>query len=170
MSSAIFTSGGEAYQVANIVYAGPVAEIPEDRRRNGSTHSFKMVTVTGTSFSYYKDVETARKARGALGAMLDTLKPKAFRHGNEFLDPSRVVSFSNVVAFKNPVESCTHGFVVSVETCEEKNRELWLRYKSEDHARKGRKALWACVHSANGMSNSDAKVEEPAPVADSMPF
>jgi len=31
-----------------------VSEIPENRRQNGSTHSFKIITGLGTVFSYYK--------------------------------------------------------------------------------------------------------------------
>jgi hypothetical protein len=98
MSSAIFTCGNDAYQVSKIIYAGPVTEIPEDRRRNGSTHSFKIVTGLGAVFSYHKNEEMARKSRGALATMLDTLKPKAFKHGyNEFVDPKGIVSFDRTV-------------------------------------------------------------------------
>ncbi|MBN1127710.1 MAG: hypothetical protein JXA71_01910 [Chitinispirillaceae bacterium] len=175
MSSALFTCGNEAYQVSKIIYAGPVSVIPEDRRRNGSTHSFKIVTGLGAVFSYHKDEETARKSRGALAAMLDSLKPKAFKHRyDEFVDPRGIVSFSNVVQFKQPIEQYTHGFVVTMETAAEKNREIWFRYKSEDHAQKGRKALWATVHGANGMSNGQKAAEAPATSgqtnADATPF
>jgi len=171
MSSAIFTSGNEAYQVSNIVYAGPVEEIPEEHRRNGSTHSFKIITGLGASFSYYKDAESARKARGILGSMLDTLKPNAFKRGNVFIDPSRIVSFSSTLQFKKPVGEYTHGVVVSIQCSDEKNREVWLRYKSEDHAEKGRKALWAVVHSVNGMSKaSAAKPVETTVTAEAVPF
>jgi hypothetical protein len=161
MSSAIFSNGNTAYQVANIIYAGSVAEVPENLRQNGSTHSFKIVTGLGSFFSYYKNEEIARKSRGALAGMLDAIKPASFKHGIEFLDPARVVSFSNVVQFKKPIGLYTHGFVVAVETAEEKSQEVWFRYKSEDHAQKGRKALWATVHSVNGM----VKAPEQAPVA-----
>jgi hypothetical protein len=171
MRSAIFSNGSDAYQVEKIVYAGPVAKIPEDRRRNGSTHSFKIITVLGTVYSYYKDEELARKSRGMLGAMLDEIKPHAFRYGIEFLDPSRVVSFSKVVQFKKPMEEYTHGFVITIETAQEKSRELWFRYKSEDHAQKGRKALWASIHAVNGMSKPPEQPKvEVKPVSDGMPF
>ena len=172
MSSAIFSNGNQAYQVSKIIYAGPVSMIPEDRRRNGSTHSFKIITGLGSVFSYYKDEETARKARGMLAGMLESLKPAAFKHGYEFLDPAEVVSFGSVVQFKKPVqEEYTHGFVVSIETLQAKSQELWLRYKSEDHAQKGRKALWASVHGALGLSKpAAAKTAAPQPVTSSMPF
>lgn len=171
MSSAIFTNGNNAYQVANIMYAGSVSEIPENRRQNGSTHSFKMITGLGTVFSYYKNEELARKSRGALAAMLDAVKPKAFKHGWEFIDPSHIVCFSNVVQFKKPVGPYTHGLVLTMDTAEEKSQEIWLRYKSEDHAQKARKALWATVHSANGMSSQAEKppVAEQA-VSSTLPF
>jgi hypothetical protein len=166
MSSAIFSNGNQAYQVAKIIYAGPVSQIPEERRRNGSTHSFKIITGLGTVFSYYKNEEMARKSRGMLAGMLSSLKPAAFKHGYVFIDPAQVVSFGSVVQFKKPVEEYTHGFVISVETAEAKSQEVWLRYRSEDHAQKGRKALWASVHSANGMSKSAAA----QPAASAMPF
>ncbi|MBD3391435.1 MAG: hypothetical protein GF418_05250 [Chitinivibrionales bacterium] len=177
MKSAIFTSGFHAYQVSNIIYAGPVQEIPEERRRNGSTHSFKVLTALGAAYCYYKDVESARKARGALGAMLDTLRPNAFKHGNEYVDPKSVVSFSYVRQFKKPVEECTHGFVVTMLTSDEKNRDVWIRYRSEEHARKGRKVMWAALHSANGLTASARQDDDGQPVAqeapvasDSVPF
>jgi hypothetical protein len=175
MSSAIFTCGNDAYQVAKIIYAGPVSSIPEDRRRNGSTHSFKIVTGLGAVFSYFKDEETAKKSRGALGAMLEVVNPKSFKHGyNEFVDPKGIVSFSKVVQFKQPIDQYTHGFVVTIDTADEKSREVWMRYKSEDHAQKGRKALWAAVHGANGMSAKATTVSAPAdaggPKADTTPF
>jgi hypothetical protein len=162
MSSAIFTNGNNAYQVAKIIYAGSVSEIPEDRRRNDCTHSFKMITGLGTVFSYYKTEDNARKSRGLLAGMLDTVKPIAFKNGTEFVDPARIVSFGNVVEFKKAVGPYTHGFVVTLETAEEKSREIWLRYKSEDHAQKARKAMWGTVHGINGMS---APTEKP-PVAE----
>lgn len=175
MSSAIFTCGNDAYQVSKIIYAGPVSSIPEDRRRNGSTHSFKIVTGLGAVFSYFKDEEMARKTRGALGAMLEAVKPESFKHGyNEFVDPKGIVSFSKVMQFKQPIDQYTHGFVVTIETADEKSREVWMRYKSEDHAQKGRKALWAAVHGANGMSTKDAPASAPADAArtnaDTTPF
>jgi hypothetical protein len=171
MSSVIFSNGNTAYQVANIIYAGSVSEVPENLRQNGSTHSFKIITGLGAFFSYYKNEENAKKSRGVLSGMLDTIKPAAFKHGLEFLDPARVVSFGNVVQFKKPVGLYTHGFVVAVETAEEKSQEVWFRYKSEDHAQKGRKALWATVHSVCGMSKAPGNApatEKPA--ANGLPF
>jgi hypothetical protein len=174
MSSAVFTTGNEAYHVANIVYAGPVGEIPAERRRNGSTHSFKVLTTVGATFCYYKDAEAARKARGALTGMLETLKPNAFRHGNEYVDPQKVVSFGNVLQFKKPQDDLTHAFVITLQTADEKNREVWMRFKSEDHARKGRRALWAIVHAVNGLSKPKDDPDEKSVVkevaAESVPF
>ena len=114
---------------------------------------------------------TSSWGRPSIAGMLDTLKPGAFKHGYAFLDPSQVVSFGSVVQFKKPVEEYTHGFAISIETAQAKSQEIWLRYKSEDHAQKGRKALWATVHSVNGMSKSAAEktaVEQPATA--SVPF
>ena len=171
MGLAIFANGNQAYQVAKIIYAGPVHQIPEDRRRNGSTHSFKIITGLGSVFSYYKNEETARKARGALAGMLDILKPASFKHGYEFIDPAHVVSFTSVVQFKKPVDQYTHGFVISVETAQAKSQEIWLRYKSEGNAQKGRKALWATVHSVHGLSRPAVeKAAATAPVSNAVPF
>ena len=170
MGSAIFTNGNEAYQVEKIIYAGPVAKIPEDRRRNETTHSFKIITSLGAVFSYYRDEDSARKSRTILGAMLDELKPSAFKHGVEFVDSSRIVSFSKVVQFKKPIGDFTHGFVITVDTAQEKSQEIWFRYKSEDHAQKGRKALWASIHAANGMHKPAEKPRVEQPVSDAVPF
>jgi|WetSurMetagenome_2_1015567.scaffolds.fasta_scaffold00378_12 hypothetical protein len=172
MSSAIFTNGVNAYQVSRIIYAGTVAEIPESRRLNGNTHSFKITTGLGSVFCYYKDEESAKKSRGALAGMLDATKPKAFKHGFEFLDPSRVISFGSVFQFKKPQGVYTHGFVVTVETVNEKSQDVWFRYKSEDHAKKGRKALWATLHTLNGRTPAPAEkntAAEPA-VSTGLPF
>ena len=176
MRSAIFTSGNQAYQVSNIIYAGPVHAIPEDRRRNDCTHSFKIVTVVGATFSYYKNEESARKSRNMLGAMLDELKPDAFKHGYDFIDPLHIISFGNVVQFKKAQGEYTHGFAIMVDTVQEKSQELWIRYKSDDYAQKGRKAMWAIIHNALGFGMS--KTAEPAvaaaavsqPETQNMPF
>ncbi len=163
MSSAIFTNGTNAYQVARIIYAGSVAEIPENRRQNGSTHSFKITTGIGSVFCYYKDEDSAKKSRGALAGMLDAVRSNAFKHGFEYLDPSRVISFSSVFQFKKPQGVYTHGFVVTLETANEKSQEVWFRYKSEDNAQKARKALWATLHNVNGQHAAPA---EKAPAAE----
>lgn len=171
MRSAIFTSGNQAYQVSNVVYAGPVHAIPEDRRRNDCTHSFKIVTTLGATFSYYKNEESARKSRNMLGAMLDSLKPNAYKHGAEFIDPLHIVSFGSVVQFKKAQGEYTHGFAIIVDTVQEKSQELWLRYKSDDYTQKARKALWAVIHTALGMAKtaeSSAAVVQPE--AQNVPF
>lgn len=161
MGSAVFSNGSNAYQVSKILYAGSVSEIPESRRQNENTHSFKITTGLGTVFFYYKDEETARKSRGMLGGMLDAARPNAFKHGFEYLDPLAVVAFSGVLQFKKPVGPYTHGFVVRMDTVDEKSREVWLRYKSDDHAQKGRKALWASLHNVNGVRSSAAADKTP---------
>jgi hypothetical protein len=174
MSSVIFSNGYESYQVAGIIYAGPVHQIPEQHRRNGNTHSFKIITGLGAAFLYYKDEESAKKARTALAAMLESTKPAHFRAGHEFFDASHIVSFNNVVQFKKPLGDYTHGYVVSVLTHDDKNREIWLKFRSEDYAQKSRKAMWATLHNINGSKLSEIKpVAEKAVAtvnADGMPF
>jgi hypothetical protein len=170
MNSAIFTSGNQAYQVSRIIYAGSVQSIPEANRRNDCTHSFKIITVNGAVFSYYKNEEAARKSRNMLGAMLDALKPNAFKHGYDFLDPLHIVSFGSVVQFKKAQGEYTHGFAVMTDTVQEKSQEVWFRYKSEDHAQKGRKALWAVIYSANGLSKTREPAVAAQPEAQNLPF
>ena len=175
MNSAIFSTGNQNYNIATVVYAGPVQEIPAERRRNEYTHYFKLLTALGPTFAYFKDVDAARKSRGALSGMLEVIKPRAFRYGNTFIDPSSVVALSNVIQFKKALGEFTHGFVVRVLTIDEKNQEVWVRYRSEDHARKGRKAMWAAMQAANGLSNTTKQAEETQPVvqevaADGVPF
>jgi len=116
MNSVVFNASTESYQLSQITYAGYVSAIAEEKRRNGSTHSFRFMTRMGMVHSYYKTVEEARNARTALGAMLATAKPNVFKHGNEMIDPSHVVSFSLVVALKKPQNECTHAVVVTRNT------------------------------------------------------
>ena len=60
MKSVVFNAGSESFKVTNVVYAGPVTEIPEEKRRNNSTHSFRMVTTLGATYCYYKSFKTAK--------------------------------------------------------------------------------------------------------------
>jgi len=166
MNSVVFGTPRESYQVANIIYAGNVGEIPVDKRKNGCSHSFKIITTHGSAFCYYKSEEAARNARGALGAMLNAVKPAAFRHGYEVLDPRRIVSYTGVISLKTPVDELTHAVVVTIDTAEERNKKVWLKYRSEEVAQKGRSALYACIHAANRcepvMSHTAAPIVEQA--------
>jgi hypothetical protein len=176
MGNAIFTNGKNAYQVLNIYYAGSVSEIPKERRVNGNTHSFKIITGNGVEFFYFNNEEQAKKTRGALAAMLDEIKPNGFKHGWEFVDPSRIIAFSDVIQFKKPLGEFTHGFIIMIETADVKSQEIWLRYKSEEHAQKARKALWAALHNRINGSNikkhNEAETVETLEVAttNSLPF
>jgi hypothetical protein len=176
MQSVIFSSGNDAFQVSKIIYAGPIAEIPPDRQKSGSTHSFKMITSSGAVYCHYKDIETAKKARGILTGMIETVKPHVFKSGFQCIDVAKVVSFGKVFPLKNSQNGMTHGFVVSVETATDENRKLWMTYSSEDHAEKARKALYAQILSANGVTRSNGEqTPQPAPVpvaatTDGMPF
>ncbi len=166
MKSAIFSSGYEAYQVANVIYAGPVSEIPEEKRRNDSTHSFKMITPLGAVRCYYRNYDSAVKARSALGAMMMSMKPYLFRHGYQLIDPHRIVSFRRVVQLRTPQRDYTHAVIVSLETVDSGNNEVWLRYKSEENASKGRRALYAATYALNQtvspeQSRSDRQENKP---------
>lgn len=149
MVSAVFSSSTEAYQIENIIYAGPVTEIPEEKRRFESTHSFSIMTSLGKVRFYYRSFDSAVKARKALGAMMMNLKPHLFRHGYQLIDPKRIVSFRKVIQLKTPQEEFTHAVVVSMDTLDPQNQEVWLRYKSEENAQKGRRALFAASCALN---------------------
>jgi hypothetical protein len=88
--------------------------------------------------------------------MMADLKPHAFKHGNEVIDPKMIVSFGTVVKLKlRDGEELTHAFPVTIATPEERGSRVWLRYRSEENARKGRRAMYAVLHAANGLTSSD---------------
>lgn len=173
MNTAVFSTGNESYQVSHIIHAGPVTAIPEKiRKESGSTHSFKLVTPQTGVFCYYRSEEAAKNARGALGAMLRAAKPALFSSGHDLVDPARVISFGNVFAFKNPPDDgSTHAFVVTIDCSDERSRRVWLRYKSEEGAKKARRAMFAAVHAAGKASSPEAGKQpekepaQPAPEA-----
>jgi hypothetical protein len=162
----IFNSAGESYQVANVSYVGPVREIPEEKRRGESTHSFRMYTPLGTVYCNYKSDETAKKSRSALAAMMGGCKPSLYKHGFELIDTQKIVSFSSVLQLKNAQNGHTHAIVVNVESGNTDNSQVWLRYRSEENAVKGRKALYAAIHAANRMLPGS---EEQAPQVQTEP-
>ncbi|HLV31478.1 MAG TPA: hypothetical protein VKY57_07920 [Chitinispirillaceae bacterium] len=149
MKSAVFSNGSDTYQVANVIYAGPVSEIPQEKRKGDSTHSFRMITTQGEVYCNYKSIESAKNSVGALKAMMESLKENVFKTGTESIDTKRIVSFGRVVKLENTENGKTHAFLVNIDTTDEKHNQIWLTYKSEDHADKARKALYAAIHSVN---------------------
>ena len=165
MKSAVFSTAREAFQVAHVSYAGPVREIPSESRKGDSSHSFKMITSLGMAWCYYRSEESARKARGALGAMLASVKSRLFSCQGESIDPHAVVSFTSVYELKEPHENKTHAFTVSLRIAEGKNPRLCLQFTSVEAARKARGALWAMIDAVNGIEGSepcDARNNEPS--------
>jgi hypothetical protein len=161
MNSAIFSTSSESFQVYNIIYAGPVVETPEElQKMRGSTHSFKIMTPQTSVFCYYKTPETARNARNALGAMVKNAKPSVFRLGDEALDPKAVISYGNVYRLKTPQGEKTHFFVATMDTADERNRKVWLKYRSEESARKAKNALFAAIHAVNDVPLSKPETPE----------
>ena len=166
MNSLVFSTNYEAYNVEKVVYVGPILEIPEDRRKNGYTHYFKIITSVGPEYCQYDSQENARKARGALAMKIDQCKKTLFKHGLEVIDPKKVVAFSSVFALKTPQGEKTHAFTVIVETSDDKSAKVWLTYKSQDFAEKGRKALYAVVHAAyDSVRPNSEKSPQEQPVA-----
>lgn len=172
MQSTIFSTAGEAYHVNHIVHASGVWEVPEDKRKYDRTHAFKLVTTVGSAYCYYKDQDAARKARSALGAMLAAAKPSVFRHRNDVMDPKHIVSIGNVVALKEPQGELTHAVIVTLATSDIRNNKVWLKYKSEETATKGRRVLYAVVAKANEQQadtpqdTKDTEAAEPVAVAE----
>jgi len=89
--------------------------------------------------------------------MLDTIKPTSFKYGWEFVDPSRIVCSAMSFSLKSLLARIRTGLYLLWKLQKKKARKFGSRYKSEDHAQKARKALWATVHSVNGMSTQAEK-------------
>jgi hypothetical protein len=118
-----------------------------------------MITTRKSVFSHYKSLENGIKARGFLVGMLEEAKPSMYKHGFELLDPAAVVSFGNVITLKTPQGEYTHAVCVTLDTAEEKYNKVWLRYKSEENAQKGRRALYAVLHSLKSQGSIEVKAE-----------
>ena len=156
MKSAVFSTTNESYHISNIAFAGPISSIPEEKRKGECTHSFRMVTSQGTVYCRYRSEETAKNARGALGAMMSHIKGHLFRSGYVSIDPSKVVSFGSVVSFKNRVNDKTHGFTVQLSSIHEKSAKVWLSYDSEEQAQTARKGLYASICRSSGISKEES--------------
>ncbi|MBD3346797.1 MAG: hypothetical protein GF401_17205 [Chitinivibrionales bacterium] len=151
MNSAIFTTSFQNYHVSQILFAGPVIELPEEKRKGEMSHYFKIICHNGASYCHFKSQDAARNARNALGAMLNSMKPYCYKYGNSTIDSKGVVSFSNVFPLKTIRNDLTHAIVVTLDTTDEDNSKIWLKFKSEDNAWKGQKALFASIYAANDM-------------------
>lgn len=158
--SAIFSTPAECYQVSNVMYAGQVNEIPQDKRKGESTHFFRMITSLGPVYCYYKSEDSAKKARTALGAMMGSVKEELFKSNGNLLDTKKVVSYGKVYKLKNCDDGKSHAFPVTLESVKEKNSQIWLTFKTEDEAVKTRKALYASIQSVNG-SNKSEDIKDP---------
>lgn len=156
MQETIFSNGNESYQVAHIIHVSRIWEIPEEKRRFDRSHCFKLVTTLGPAFCSYKSFETARKVRGKLYAMLTAAKPEMFSHGNDLIDPNAIVSIGDVLELKNPQGENTHAIIVTIKTNDARHSKVWLRYKSEENAKKGKRILWAVVGKAGNNAVSDS--------------
>ena len=152
MKNSIFAISSDCYQVTNIIYAGSVSEIPESKRKNESTHSFRILSSQGPAYCYFKGLDSAKKARGLLGVMMDAHKPSLFRTNGDIIDLTKIVSYSKVIKLKNTDDGFTHAFVVNVDGVPGKDSQIWLTYKSEESANSVRRALFGTIQAANGCS------------------
>ena len=105
---------------------------------------------------------------------MDSVKPNLFKSGYEALDPRSVITFGRAFQLKTPQGDHTHAFVVTVATVDEKSSEVWLTYKSEDHAEKARKALYAAIHNNKDKTPEQLATATPenkgGKAADGFPF
>ena len=145
MQNIIFSTASDSFLVKHVIHAGPVAEIPEKSRKGDNTHYFRMITTRGAVFCHFKSVETARRSRGVLGAMLGTVKPHLFRSKGDSIDIASIVSFGRVIQFKNYEEGDQYGFPVHVATVSDKSATIWLTYNTEESTKNVRKALYAAI-------------------------
>jgi len=162
MNSTIYSTPFGSYQVKHIAYATYIREIPEEYRKNERSHSFRIVTRTGSIYYSFTNEESAKKAHGALTAKLQSYSPDLFRSGGSILDTSKVVSFSSVLTLKKPQGNKTHAFWVTVDTENSNENKLWFSFTSEENAEKARRALFAKVNMANsfGTTVHDELVQE----------
>ncbi|MBD3419725.1 MAG: hypothetical protein GF398_06365 [Chitinivibrionales bacterium] len=160
MKSAVFNTAKESYQVSKVIYVGPIVEIAEEKRKGASTHFFKLTTSTKSAYCYYKGIEAARKAHGALMAMVRDAKKHLFQHGSSLFDTREIISFGNVFGLATPQENKTHTFIVNLNAVDERNTRIWLKYTSEEKAKNGQRALFCAIQAANDMPWKSAPSDE----------
>jgi hypothetical protein len=159
MSISIFSTYSESFPLSHIVYVGSVFEIAEENRKGESTHSFKIITSSNVMYGSYKDALAAKTAHDSVEKLLEEHGRKLFKNGGDMIDVSRITSFSKVITLKKPQQNYTHAIVMNIDTSiEEKLRQIWFLYKSEESAANARKALFALVSIAN--ENSQVYVHE----------
>jgi hypothetical protein len=149
MDTVVFSAGFTSYNINHIIYAGPAGRVPEDRRTNAVTHSFKIITSLGVAYCGYKSEEDARQARERLENMLESHKKALFRHGFETLDPRAIVSFGSTLQLKKPQRDRTHAIIVTMRSCDQQKNAVWLLFKSEESARAALRGLYGVMKAAN---------------------
>jgi len=148
MSSSIFSTQAESFPLAHILYVGYMHEIPEDKRKGNNTHSFKLLTTSGVFYCNFSDPDTANKSHSVVTRMMNETKVCLFKNGKELLDSSKVSSFSKVLPLKKTDNGFTHALIVTLDmAADDKTKQVWFHYKSEDAARNARKALYALIMS-----------------------
>ncbi|NLD91621.1 MAG: hypothetical protein GX639_03020 [Fibrobacter sp.] len=151
MSITIFSTYSESFPLSHIVYVGSVFEISAENRKGESTHSFKIITSSSVMYCNYRDEEAAKTAHDSLEKQLGEYGRKLFKNAGDIIDVSRVTSFSKVITLKKPQQNCTHAIILNIDTCtDEKQRQIWLHYKSDESATNARKALYTLISMASG--------------------
>jgi len=159
MSISIFSTYSESFPLSHIVYVGSVFEISEENRKGESTHAFKIITSSNVIYNNFKDVNAAKTAHDSLEKQLEEHGAKLFKNGGDIVDVSRITSFSKVISLKKPQYSSTHAIIINIDTCvDEKQRQIWCNYKSDESATNARKALFALISIADG--NAQTYVHE----------
>jgi hypothetical protein len=161
MSISIFSTYSESIPLSHIVYVGSVFEIAEENRKGESTHSFKIITSSNVIYGSYKDALAAKTAHNSVEKLLEEHGKKLFKNSGDIIDVSRITSFSKVVPLKKPQQNCTHALILNIDTSiDEKHRQIWCLYKSDESATNARKALFALVSLTNENSRVYAHEEK----------
>jgi hypothetical protein len=156
----LFTALNETIQINQILYAGPVYEIPVANRKNDHTHSIKIITRAGAVWCFFNNADVANKARAALAVMMDQVKKVVFKSQGEVVDPKDIISYSHVCEIKSSSGKSSFGFVVNIDCLDEKHRKLWFVYSSSETAEKARKSLYACMMELYGISREPSHSTE----------
>lgn len=147
MQSVLFSTAYDSFILDYIIHIGSVVELSPQQQKNEYTHSFRITTVRGPAYCYFKTEEIATRSRGILCSMLDKAKPYLFRSRGDLIDVSRIVSFGRVIRFKREDSKDKFGIPVQLATSSDKVSTLWITFQSESEAKNMRKALYCSIMS-----------------------
>jgi|GEM_PF-1317258 len=147
MQSVLYSTAYDSFILDYIIHLGPVVELSPQQQKNEYTHSFRITTVRGPAYCYFKTEGIAVRSRGILCRMLDEAKPYLFRSRGDLIDISQIVSFGRVIKFKKEDSKDKFGIPIQLATSSEKVSTLWITFQSESEAKDVRKALYCSIMS-----------------------